>query len=201
MSRRDMVVAPISVRTTLNRPPILPAASATSALFRLAAEIGVLGKAGDHRHEVGLTGAVVADDQQALVVGGLVELELGNDQTHQLLRHLLGNDVGLDKLPGRSRFVGVPQLDHGLDGLELDQVSVFHRICSLAMEFVVFMSSPPGLPPENHVSDIVCTPGDPELHRSKNRQRWCRSRPRPRSCCARAPGAAEAGPVSGQHRR
>ena len=34
---RFMVVAPISVRTTLNRPPIFPAASATSELLRLAA--------------------------------------------------------------------------------------------------------------------------------------------------------------------
>ena len=119
---------------------------------------------------MGLTGAVVADHQKAFVVGGLLELKLGNYQAHQLFRHLLGDDIGLDKLPGRSRFVGVPQLDHGLDGFKLDQVSVFHRICSLAMELVVFMSSPPGLPPENHASDSVCTPGGPERHRSKNRR-------------------------------
>ncbi len=97
-------------------------------VVQMRREIAVFGQGGDHGHEVRLTGAVVADDQQALVVHGLVELKLRNDEVDQLLGHLLGDDIGLDKLPGGSRLVGVPQLNHGLDGLELDQVSVFHRI-------------------------------------------------------------------------
>ena len=92
-------------------------------------EIAVFGQGGDHGHEVRLTGAVVADDQQPLVVHGLVELKLRNDEVDQLLGHLLGDDVGLDKLPGSSGLVGVPQLNHGFDRLELDQISVFHRVC------------------------------------------------------------------------
>ena len=90
-----------------------------------------------------LTGAVVADDQQPLVVHGLVELKLRNDQVDQLLGHLLGDDVGLDKLPGGSGLVGVPQLNHGFDRLELDQVSVFHRVCLPALSMLVFMRWPP----------------------------------------------------------
>ncbi len=66
-------------------------------------EIAIFGKGGDHGHEVRLTGAVVADDQQPLVIHGLVELKLRNDQVDQLLGHLLGDDVGLDKLLGQQR--------------------------------------------------------------------------------------------------
>jgi hypothetical protein len=52
---------------------------------------------------------------------------------------LLGDDVGADKLPGGSGLVGVPQLNNGLDRLELDQLSVFHRNFLPALSFFVFM--------------------------------------------------------------
>ena len=158
-------------------------------------EIAVFGQGGDHGHEVRLTGAVVADDQQPLVVHGLVELKLRNDQVDQLLGHLLGDDVGLDKLPGSSGLVGVPQLDHGLDGLELDQVSVFHRVCLPALSFLVFMRWPPGSLPGNLVRDIVCIRDGPASRRPCAHRRWSRSRPRPPSCSARAPAGAAAGPA------
>ena len=74
MSRRDMVVAPISVRTTLNRPLIFPAASRHGSVVESGGEIGILRKRGNYRHEVGLPGAVVADHQKAFVIGGLLEL-------------------------------------------------------------------------------------------------------------------------------
>jgi hypothetical protein len=50
----------------------------------------------------------------------LLELQLWYDQTNQFFRHLFGNDVGFYKLFGRSRFIGIPQLDHGLDWVKLD---------------------------------------------------------------------------------
>jgi hypothetical protein len=56
---------------------------------------------------VRLTGAVVANDEQPFVVAGLVELKLRNDERYELLGHLLGDDIGLDKLPGSGGLVGV----------------------------------------------------------------------------------------------
>ena len=56
---------------------------------------GVCGKAGDHRHQVRLTGAVVTDDQQALVVDRLVELHLRNDKLDEPFGHFLARAPGL----------------------------------------------------------------------------------------------------------
>ncbi len=77
-------------------------------VVQMRCEIAVFSQGGDHGHEVRLTGAVVADDQQPLVVHWLVELKLGNNQADQLLGHLRGDHVGLDKLPGSGGLVGVP---------------------------------------------------------------------------------------------
>ena len=74
-----------------------------------------------------LAGPVVAHDEQPLVIHGLVELKLGNDEADQLLGHLLRDDIGLDELPGGGRFVRIPQLNHGFDRFELNQIPVFHR--------------------------------------------------------------------------
>ena len=43
---------------------------------------------------MGLAGAVVGDDQQALLIGGVVELEVGEDDVDELLGHPIGDDEG-----------------------------------------------------------------------------------------------------------
>ena len=90
-------------------------------------ERSVFGERRHDRHEVRLAGAVVADNQKALVVGRKIELQLGNGQTHEPFCHLLRNDVGLDELPRRCLFARVTELSDGLYGFELDQVAVLHR--------------------------------------------------------------------------
>ena len=90
-------------------------------------QLRVLGDPGQHRHEVGLARAVVADHQQAPVVGGSVVLKLGDHHRRQLLRHLVGHHVGLDQLPSLVLLRRVAKLHNGLDGVELDQVAVLHR--------------------------------------------------------------------------
>ena len=53
----------------------------------------------DHGHQVGLTRAVVADDQQRLVVDGAGELQLGEDQGCEQVRHPLGHDIRVNQAP------------------------------------------------------------------------------------------------------
>ncbi len=86
----------------------LARSSRHALVVQMRCEIAVFSQGGDHGHEVRLTGAVVADDQQPLVVHGLFELKLRNDQTGQLFGHLPGDGIGLDKLPGSSGLVRVP---------------------------------------------------------------------------------------------
>ena len=73
-----------------------------------------------------LTRAVVADDENALVVGGRLELEVGDHQIAQLLGHALRDHERLDELPHGGGGVRLLKLDDGLDWLELDQIAVFH---------------------------------------------------------------------------
>lgn len=56
---------------------------ADTGVVQLFQQGGVCGKTGDQRHQMRLTGAVVTDDQQALVVDRLVELHLRNDNQTQ----------------------------------------------------------------------------------------------------------------------
>ncbi|MNL09362.1 hypothetical protein D3C87_1301210 [compost metagenome] len=86
----------------------------------------VLGHQRQHRHQVRLTGAVVADDEHALVIDRFVEAELGHHQLGDALGHVVGDDEGGDELLGFVRAVGIEQLDDGFDLLELNQVFVFH---------------------------------------------------------------------------
>jgi hypothetical protein len=81
---------------------------------------------------VRFTGAVVADDQDALVVDGHVERELRDHHLGETLRHLVGDDIGRDELLSLVRAIGVEQLDDRLDRLELDEISVAHA-------FLVFL--------------------------------------------------------------
>ena len=61
-------------------------------------QILVLGNGRNHRHQMGLTSPVVADNQQSTVVVRLVELELWYDETRKLLAHLGRNHVGAGQL-------------------------------------------------------------------------------------------------------
>jgi hypothetical protein len=77
-------------------------------VVQACSQIAVFGQGGNDGQQVRLAGAVIADDQEPLVVHGLVELKLRNDKVDQLVGHLLGDDIGLDKLPGDSGINGVP---------------------------------------------------------------------------------------------
>ena len=90
-------------------------------------EIRALGDRGDDRHQVGLARAVVPDDEETLVVGRFVNLDLRNHDRRKPLRHLRAHDVGGHELPGRRLLVGVAKLHHRLDRLEAKQVTVLHR--------------------------------------------------------------------------
>jgi len=89
-------------------------------------EIRVFGSGGNDRHQVGLARAIVADDEDALVVARGQELELGDDDVGELVGHAVGDDVGLDQAASGVLPVGVAELDDGLDGIELDQITVAH---------------------------------------------------------------------------
>ena len=71
MSRSDIVVEPISARITRNRPATSAAFSATFGLVMPRSEVGMLGDRRDDGHQVRLTRTVIADDENALVVGWL----------------------------------------------------------------------------------------------------------------------------------
>ncbi|OQC24622.1 MAG: hypothetical protein BWX71_01810 [Deltaproteobacteria bacterium ADurb.Bin072] len=92
----------------LETPADLASGAGHALVVQVCCEISVFSQGRDHRHEVRFTGAIVAHDQKPLVVHGVVELKLRNDQAGQLLGHLPGDDIGLDKLLGSSGLVGVP---------------------------------------------------------------------------------------------
>src|SRR5437762_1774325 len=83
---------------------------------------------------VRLPRAVIAHDEQAFAVCRLRELELWKDQIAEQLGHACRDDKAFDEPPRLLRRIGFAQLHHGLDGLELNEVSVFHA------------TSPPGVP-------------------------------------------------------
>ena len=97
-----------------------------------ARELGMLRDGGDHGHEVRLAGAVVADDEEALVVRRRLELKLGEHEVRELLAHPIGDDEGLDEATSTGLAVGFAELNDGLDGVELDDVRVVHAECSWA---------------------------------------------------------------------
>jgi len=79
---------------------------------------------------VRLAGAIVANDHQSFVVPGRGKLQLGDDQADQNVGHAVRDDVGANQVRGLALVIGFPQLDDGLDGIELDQVFVFHTSVS-----------------------------------------------------------------------
>ena len=46
---------------------------------------------------MGFTGAIVANNQNPLIVDWLIILELGNHHTGEPLCHVIGNHIGADK--------------------------------------------------------------------------------------------------------
>ena len=112
----------------LEAPTDLARSTCNALVVQVCREIVVFSYGGDHGHEVRLTGAVVADDQKPLVIHGLIELKLRKDEVDQLLGHLFGNHIGLDKLPGTLGLICMNELNCRLNRLKLDQVSVFHFI-------------------------------------------------------------------------
>ena len=118
-------------RADLRADHLESAGQAPSRFFRpgigeVRHQLAMLGDGGYDRHQVRLARAVVADDQKSLVVGGPVELELGEHQGRQLCGHLVGDHVAAHQLAGGRRFVGVADLNHGLNRIEPDQVFVLH---------------------------------------------------------------------------
>jgi len=70
--------------------------------------VRMFGQPGDERQQVALTCAVIADDENALVVGGRVELQVRDHEVAQLLGHALRDHKRLDELPhgiGRVRLL------------------------------------------------------------------------------------------------
>jgi len=96
-----------------------------------AGQLGVLGDGRNQRHQVRLAGPVVADDEETFVVRRLVEPQLLEHQVDELVRHPLRDDEGLDQAAGVAPTIRLPELDHRLDGLEVDEVGVLHAIVSL----------------------------------------------------------------------
>ena len=88
--------------------------------------VGELGHGREHRHQMRLARAVIADDEDALVVDGAVEAQLGDDHVGQRVGHAVGDDVGAHEVDGALGLGRVAQLDDAFNGFKLDQVAVEH---------------------------------------------------------------------------
>ena len=100
----------------------------------------IFGHQRQHRHQVRLTRAVVADDQHTFMVNGVVEADLRNHELGDPLGHVIGNDVGGDELLGLIGPPGVEQLTDRFDLLELDQITVFHLVSHVFLVPLSFKS-------------------------------------------------------------
>ena len=98
-------------------------------------EIAVLGETGEHRHEVRLAGAVVADDQQTFVVLWRVVPEMRQHDVADLLRHPVRDDVRLDQAARLLGGICLTKLDDRFDRIELKELSVLHRWFPSAMRW------------------------------------------------------------------
>ena len=122
MSRRDIWLE-ISIRWTLNFPAIALRRFGDFGMLDHRHIGGVLGDKRKHRHQVRLTGPVVADDQDAHVVHRLVERQLGDHQLRDPRGHVVGNDVGRNQLLRFIRVVGVQKLNDRFNRLELNEIA------------------------------------------------------------------------------
>ncbi len=92
----------------LKAPADLARRAGHALVIQMRCKIAVFSQSRDYGHEVRFTGAIVTHNHQPLVVHGLVELKLRNNQIDQLFGHLIGDDIGLDKPPSGSGLVGLP---------------------------------------------------------------------------------------------
>ena len=89
-------------------------------------QVRMLGQAGYDGHQVALTCSVIADHQKPTIVCGLIELHMREDNPNQPLGHLLRDDVRGNQMLGFRQLIGIPQLDDILNGVELNQIAIFH---------------------------------------------------------------------------
>ena len=108
-----------------------PGFGAHACVLHLVQQLGVLGQRRDHRHQVRLARAIVADDKEALVVHPSFHLELGEDQPCQLIHHAVGEGVGLHQPAGLAHLGGFAQLDDGVKRFKLDKFAIEHGKSSL----------------------------------------------------------------------
>ena len=114
-----------------------------TAVAQAGRQFAVLRQRRDDGHQVRLAGAVVAHHQQPLVVRRPLELQVREGQMRQPFRHFVGHHEGLHQPAGVLGAIRVAQLHHGLDGLELDQLAVFHGAWS-PVSTVTISRSPAG---------------------------------------------------------
>ena len=72
------------------------------------------------------TGAVVADQQNALVIHDVIQLQLGENFRTDQLCHVLTHDVTGNELLRLFLVVRTAQHDDGFNGIELNQIAVLH---------------------------------------------------------------------------
>ena len=83
---------------------------------------------------MGFTGAVVTDDEQAVIVLRLGILKLGEHQIAQAVGHVGGNHIGADEFLCLGAFVGLAEFDDRFNRLEVDQFAIFHVVkCSWSL--------------------------------------------------------------------
>ena len=89
----------------------------------------------NNRHEMGLTGAVGGDDEDALLLGGTerVVTKSRDDDVAELIGHAIGDHERLDVALSILKRAGLPDLLHGLERFgRLEQFGVLHgRILSV----------------------------------------------------------------------
>jgi hypothetical protein len=84
---------------------------------------------GDSRydgHQVRFTCSIVAHDENALVVCGLAELQLREDEIAEHFSHSVRDDKCLDQSARIRGRVGLSELDNGFNWLELNELRIFH---------------------------------------------------------------------------
>ena len=82
------------------------------------------------REDIRLLGAMLGDtvrEQNGEQVYGLVERKLGDHLLGDPLGHVVGNDIGRDKLLGLIRTIGIQKLNDRLYRFKLNEIAIMHR--------------------------------------------------------------------------
>ena len=80
----------------------------------------------DNAHQVRFTCAIVADQQDTLVVDDVFQLQLGENLCADELGHVVAHDIALYEFLRLFPVVRAAQNDDGFNGVKLNQVTVFH---------------------------------------------------------------------------